>query len=60
MFYGYYLDPTYILVVIGAAHLRDRFVEGESGICKIFPYAKPHGNDGERGGRTDLAHEWHI
>ena len=43
-----------------SAHLRDRFVEGESGICKIFPYAKPHGNDGERGGRTDLAHEWHI
>ena len=50
--YGYYFDPTYILVIIGAILSIWASSRGKRHLREVFPGAQHDGND-RRGGRKE-------
>ncbi len=57
MYYGFYYDWTYILVLIGVVLC---IVPGERNICKIFEDPQLFGDDRTRSGRTDSQEKWNL
>ena len=60
MYYGFYYDWTYILVLIGVVSQPARIIPGERNICKIFEDPQLFRDDRTRSGRTDSKKKWNL
>lgn len=60
MYYGFYYDWTYILVLIGVVLSLLAIIPGERNICKIFENPQLFRDDRTRSGRTDSQKKWNL
>lgn len=60
MYYGFYYDWTYILVLIGVVLSLLASSTGERNICKIFEDPQLFRDDRTRSGRTDSQKKWNL
>ena len=58
MYYGFYYDWTYILVLIGV--VLSLLASSQRNICKIFEDPQLFRDDRTRSGRTDSQKKWNL